>query len=436
MIETITPAVCGSRRRHRFALAAFAVGAIAAAALLGAALGLAGSALGGRNAALAAAALAALAAARELGLVRVPLPQVRLQVPERWHHELPLPVWATGYGAGLGIGVATYQPVATFWVACAAAVALGRPLAAGIAFSLYGAGRALMVALPKRRDPDVTAAVETLARHRPALLRANGVALALYAVALVAAPAAGAVPLSLGPGSQLDPSPSRGVLSYTQRDWTENSVIVHVSPGDAVRYPGAWGPALDGSLLAYADAGGVRVVHWRSGSEVAQVAGATKPALAWPWLAYRLDAADGTRELWLRNLSTGGMRLVTRVGSYVDIGRPAIRGGRVAWSGAAGNGSWIRLYEIASGRRRIVARSSVALLAFPSLTARRIVWVEQRSRSSLLRMRRLDGQTVSTLARTYGPGEVFWSTGLAGRTAYVAVWYPIDGYSYLERIGF
>ncbi len=51
-------------------------------------------------------------------------------------------------------------------------------------------------------------------------------------------------------------------------------------------------------------------------------------------------------------------------------------------------------------------------------------------------MRRLDGQTVSTLARTYGPGEVFWSTGLAGRTAYVAVWYPIDGYSYLERIGF
>jgi hypothetical protein len=436
MIETITPAVCGSRKRHRLALAGFAGAAIGAAALLGATLGLVGSVLGARDAVLAVAALAALASARELGLIRVPLPQARLQVPEHWHHELPLPVWATGYGAGLGIGVATYQPVATFWVACAAAVALGRPLPAALAFSFYGVGRALMVVLPKRREPDVTAAVEKLARRRPALLRANGIALAFCAVALAVAPAAGAVPIPLGGGSQLDPSPSRGVLAYTQRDGAANSVVVYVSPGDAVRYPGAWSPALDGDLLAYADAGGVRVVMWRSGTEVAQIGGAAKPALAWPWLAYRLDAADGTRELWLRNLASGEVRLVTRVSAWTDIGRPAVAGGRVAWSVAGQSGSRIGLYTIATRRRQVVAQSKIALLAFPSLTAARVVWVEQRAARSFLRLRRLDRLTVRTLLQTFTRGEVLWTTGLAGRIAYVTVWHPSDGYSYVERIRF
>src|ERR687898_923116 len=44
MVETITPAGCGSRRRYRIALALFALGAVLASAALGALLGLAGSA--------------------------------------------------------------------------------------------------------------------------------------------------------------------------------------------------------------------------------------------------------------------------------------------------------------------------------------------------------------------------------------------------------
>ena len=68
MIETITPAVCGGRNRHRVAVAAFTVGAITAAALLGGVLGLLGAAVGAREAVLAAAALAAVAAARDAGL--------------------------------------------------------------------------------------------------------------------------------------------------------------------------------------------------------------------------------------------------------------------------------------------------------------------------------------------------------------------------------
>ena len=83
--------------------------------------------------------------------MRFPLPQARRQVPERWRFELPLPVWATGYGAGLGAGFFTFQPVSTFWVACAGALALARPLPAALCFSLYGAGRAAMVVWPRRR---------------------------------------------------------------------------------------------------------------------------------------------------------------------------------------------------------------------------------------------------------------------------------------------
>jgi hypothetical protein len=112
MIETITPAVCGSRRRHVLAVSLFALAAVLSAAALGAALGLVGLALGAAWAVAAAAAFAGAAALRELGVVRFPLPQSRRQVPERWHAELPLPLWATGYGAGLGHGVHTFQPVA------------------------------------------------------------------------------------------------------------------------------------------------------------------------------------------------------------------------------------------------------------------------------------------------------------------------------------
>src|SRR3712207_6068355 len=111
MIETITPAGCGSRRRFRLALAFFALGALVASAFVGALLGLLGDALGASRAVVALGVLAALAAAREADVLRLPLPQVRRQVPESWSFRLPLPLWLTGYGAGLGVGFFTFQPV-------------------------------------------------------------------------------------------------------------------------------------------------------------------------------------------------------------------------------------------------------------------------------------------------------------------------------------
>ncbi|HTI33922.1 MAG TPA: hypothetical protein VL422_09625, partial [Miltoncostaea sp.] len=159
MVETVTPAVCGGRHRHRTALALFGVGAIAAAAALGAVLGALGDLLD-RDAALAVVGVVALVAAlREAGWLRLPLPGLARQVPERWRRGWPLPAWSLGYGAGLGAGFLTHQVVATFWVAAAGALAIGDPLVSALVLAPFGLGRALMVTLPARGRRDPAAAV-------------------------------------------------------------------------------------------------------------------------------------------------------------------------------------------------------------------------------------------------------------------------------------
>ena len=283
MLETFTPAVCGSRKRQIVAQALFTGAAVATAAALGLVLGLAGSVLGARQAVLAAAALALLAAAREAGLVRIPLPQASRQVPERWRFELPLPVWATGYGAGLGAGFFTFQPVSTFWVACAGALALARPVPAAICLSLYGAGRAVMVVWPRRRADDPTAAVEGLARRRGALLRANAVALVACAILLGLAPTAGGATLVVG--QAIDPSVSGTTLAFARQS---GDVVVRPAGGADVVFPNASQPSLSGEYLAYVDDQGIRVVRWQDGTEIDRIDGAdvSRPALNWPDLAY------------------------------------------------------------------------------------------------------------------------------------------------------
>jgi hypothetical protein len=435
MIETITPAVCGSRRRHMLAFGLFTLGAVLSAAALGAALGLVGLALGSTWAVAAAAALAGLAALRELGLVPFPLPQARRQVPERWHAELPLPVWASGYGAGLGLGVFTFQPVATFWVACAAAIALGRPLVGAACFALYGAGRALMVVLPRRGASEPGAAAERLARRRPVLVKANAGALAACAVILALATPAAAAPLALGLGSQFDPSVSSGVMAFTQRDDSGLTVIVRATGGQESVFPGR-SPSLDEKRLAFADDTGVRVVRWRDRAEIAHIPAASRPALDWPWLAYRHDRLDGGKELWLRNLETGATRVVVRTGAAVDVGRPSLAAGRLAWHVASARGSSIGLLEVESGRRSLVVTSKIGLHAYPALTNSRIVWVEQRQGRTFLRLRRFGSRDAVTLGRTSRRSEVFWTTAMAGRNAYVTRWFVGLGLAQLERIRF
>ena len=294
MVETFTPAVCGSRLRQRLAIALFALAALVASAVLGATLGFVGSLVGTRPALIAAAALAFLAALREAGILRLPLPQSRRQVPERWQYELPLPLWSAGYGAGLGLGFLTFQPVATFWVACAAALALGKPVAAAGCFALYGAGRAFMAVWPRHREPSGPAAVERLVGRASFVPRANAIVLGLAVVLLAVAPAAGAAVTSLGRG--FDPAAEGKTLARARMDSGTIKVLVAPpapDPMDTVSPANA--PALDGNYLAYEDDQGIKVIDWRNDTPVRELDGPySQPALDYPLLAYIRD--DGAHE--------------------------------------------------------------------------------------------------------------------------------------------
>lgn len=448
MVETVTPAVCGSRRRQLVALALFALGAIAAAAALGAVLGLSGAAIGTGPALVVAAALAVLGALREAGIVRFAIPQSKRQVPDWWRYELPLPVWSAGYGAGLGLGVLTYQPVATFWVACAAAVALGRPVAGAVAFALYGVGRAAVLLLPARRGADPMAIVERLVRRRRTLLRANAVALGACAVLLAASPVAGAEVMQLGAGNHMDPSASRTGFAFTKRVGSGVSVVIRRADGKPdVVVPNAESPALDRGYLAYQGDDGLHVIRWRSGDELDALPGALeKPALAWPWLVYRkwhghsaprtatfrppgrtTGLQHGGHErysLHLRNLVTGEHRVLARGKDGLELGRPSIEAGRVAWHGSDVNGSKVLVYTISSKSRFRLVSSKIAMHGNPALTKWRILWTRDLADGTTLFTRRLNGRRIEEVASVARPATQywFWTTELRNDRAYVTRW--------------
>jgi hypothetical protein len=416
MLETFTPAVCGSRKRQIVAQALFAVAAVAAAATLGLVLGFLGDRVGAREAVLAAAALALLAASREAGLVRLPLPQARRQVPDRWRFELPLPVWATGYGAGLGAGLFTFQPVSTFWVACAGALALARPLPAALCFALYGAGRAAMVVWPRRPAEDPTAAVERLTRRRGALVRANAVALVACAVLLGLAPTAGGATLVVG--SALDPTVSGRVIAFQTK---AGDVVVRPPSEPEVVYPDSSQPALSGPYLAYVDAGGIRVVRWQDGTQVTRInRSVSRPALDWPNLAF--VSVGEHKQLLVRNLVNGTTKHPAKVARRADLGRPSLRNGRLAWHVVTHRLSRIFVRTLASNTRRVFARTRIGRLSNPSLNGKRLIWVDARSGITYLRRGRLDSKRRRVLARIRGRGASYWTTSLGGRAAYMTRW--------------
>ena len=147
MVETITPVVHGGRTRGwAIALALHVVGAGVAAAAFGAVLGTSGMALGapwGAAGFVAIGALGALYLAREAFGVRVPVPQLRRQVPDWWRTFFGFGPAALLYGMGLGIGFLTFLRHGTFVVVSAAAIATGRPLLGALLVAPFGVARGL-----------------------------------------------------------------------------------------------------------------------------------------------------------------------------------------------------------------------------------------------------------------------------------------------------
>jgi hypothetical protein len=150
MVETITPVVHGTRARFVTAVALHALGATLSAAALGFVLGGVGALLGlewnaGTVAVVAFVAL--LYGAREMFRWRIPLPQLRRQVPEWWRTFFSPHSSALLYGFGLGAGFFTYLSFGTFAAVGAAAIASGDPLVGAALCAPFGLARGLAVAV-------------------------------------------------------------------------------------------------------------------------------------------------------------------------------------------------------------------------------------------------------------------------------------------------
>lgn len=138
----------GRNSRWGLTVTAFIGASTAAGFLLGGALGAAGSAAGLEGttvalALLAAALLAGLAFDLRIGGLR--LPTVARQVDDRWLYRYRGWVTGIGFGAQLGLGVATIVTTAFTYVAFLAAALSGSIAAGALIGGTYGLVRAATV---------------------------------------------------------------------------------------------------------------------------------------------------------------------------------------------------------------------------------------------------------------------------------------------------
>lgn len=436
MAETVAPVVHGVRR-WLVAVAAFAAGAVAAGATLGWALGSAAAWAGGggTRAAWAAAAVVAGYAAREIGLVRLPIPQLRRQVPQRWREVLPLPATGFLYGAGLGVGFVTYVPVATF-AAVVAAIVLADPAAGAVALGAFGAGRAiaLVAATAGLRDWDAAAdrfdrAGRWLRPRGGGLRTANASAMAALAGVLVAtavpAAAAAAVRLDLGSRHVADPSTGpAGVLAWD--DVTGGVVqgklrvngVVNDLPGKSPDVDGTRVVVDTGSEFEIIDTGSLAVLR------TLQLKG-TEPAIFDHWLVYRRVTSG--RRLILYDLDTDQSRVIASVKMRNDLGEPDISGRRVVYAVTGKSRSSIRIYRWDTKTTRRVVQTPIWLYSHASINATTVVYVRQASSGAAVwRLDLTSGRTRRVHRVPRGTGHALWSTAASGSSVFFTIYTKSD----------
>jgi len=430
--ETVAPVVHGVRR-WLIAVAAFAAGAVAAGAALGWALGSAAAWAGGggAHAAWAAAAIVAAYAGREAGIIRLPVPQLRRQVPQRWREVLPLPATSFLYGAGLGVGFVTYVPVATL-AAVVAAIVLADPAAGAVALAASGAGRAivLVAATAGLRDWDMAAdrferAGRWLRADGGGLRTANAGAMAALAGVLVAttapAVAVAAVRLDLGSRHVADPSPGPGhVLAWDEvaggvvQGKLRVNGVVHDLPGRAPDVDGTRVVVDTGSEFQIVDTGSLAVMR------TLQLKG-TEPALFDHWLVYRRVATR--RRLILYDLGTNQSRVIASVKMRSDLGEPDISGRRIAYSVTGKGRSSIRIYRIDLQTTGRVLQTPIWSYSHASISGDSVVYVRQAaSGAAVWHLDLVSGRSHRVYRVPHGTGRALWSTATNGASAYFTVY--------------
>jgi hypothetical protein len=265
MVETISPVVYGTRTRWVGAVALHAAGATATAAAFGAVVAGAASLLGapwGRAGALIVAGIAALYLARELTGVRVPVPQLRRQVPDWWRTYFGRPLAAFLYGAGLGVGFITFLGHGTLVVVTIGAASTGRPLLGALVMAPFGLARGLAPIVGARVEEaeDGGRLVDRLAAMS-GRLRTGLNALALSTVAVAALATAVRVHGGWGAAAGAVMAVAFGWASISKvagwRRW-RSTLTAHSLPGVADRIAGWLVPAVEALVPILALLGQIR----------------------------------------------------------------------------------------------------------------------------------------------------------------------------------
>lgn len=189
MLSSITPLGERSRRqRWGVTVAAHALAATAAGALFGAALAVAGGLLPGDEAVrawiLALLLLGGALLDAHVGPLRVP--STTRQVDDRWLRRYRGWAYGAGFGAQLGVGVATIVPTAAVYVVlagCMLAPSAAWGAAIGAVFGLVR-GAAPLTTVAVRAPADLVAFHRALARREAAVSRVT--VAALVGLALIA----------------------------------------------------------------------------------------------------------------------------------------------------------------------------------------------------------------------------------------------------------
>jgi cytochrome c biogenesis protein CcdA len=193
MLASINP--LGERARGNrwgHTVAAYTWAATASAAVLGAAVGGIGG-LAGFGGRWAVVALGAAAVGAGLADLWAPgrLPTTARQVDERWLARYRGWIYGAGFGAQLGVGVATVITSATVYAWLVAAAVSGSAAAGAVVGASFGIGRSLpfLAVVGIRAAPELRARLRRLAAwSRRGRLIGAGTALAVGAVCLAARP--------------------------------------------------------------------------------------------------------------------------------------------------------------------------------------------------------------------------------------------------------
>ena len=438
MVETIVPVVHGTRT-WLASLALFALAATASAALLGLALGALLPAGGGRAAAVVAL-FALLEAAAELGLVRLPLPQLRRQVPQRWRERYPQPLAALLYGAGLGVGFATYLPVATLLVVAAGVIALAGPGAGAAVLAAFGLGRglALAVATARVRSYEQAAGrVERMARlaGRRRLRRLNAAALAVLAAVLALGAATGvaraATRLDLGPDPVADPSAASGVFAFDRVNSDGSLTGVVLYNGTFTDLPGIT-PDVDGTRVIVDTGPDFEIIDVTTMTVLQTLAlPGRDPALSGDWVVYR-RIQSGARQIVLYDIADQTSTVIGRARLRSDLGPPDIAYPRVVYHRTSATRSSLVVYRIDQASSRLL-RTTVRYSYFnPSISGTKVVYVLQTlfdMSVQLIDLRTNRSAAVYTLKKR--SGRFLWTTGISDRHRFFTIY--DDAGSWIER---